>query len=316
MDRLVTLLFRSFLLILLFLLGFAIVHDVIVNLPYTFGFTYPLITVEIKNPQWQPELAFPVSFIETVIFIVTLVTCWAIFLFIQGKYKDQKKLSTGLLAHAFLFVMISIAGLFLYNILEIKVASGDWHPSLIRKFLLRLPFLALASGILFLVFFIMELFMGGLDARKNAGRRKFFVIISLAVFAFLIVEFLDQVGYEIPQDTVKALVIVATAASGIEILVASIIQLRSGFSLRAKARESSTRQALLFIGMAGIFMLVMFGLEITEEVLRNVELPPGYISGPDAVRITSNACILVYMLLTYRGWIHPGLQKKTTHHQP
>jgi len=113
----------------------------------------------------------------------------------------------------------------------------------------------------------------------------------------------------IPANVLNLLTLVPAIFAGIEILVVSIIQIFSSFSLIKKASDRDTKKAIAFIGIAGIFIFMMFFFQISEELLRKVSFSSAYASPVDIARLMLDISLLVFLLFTYLGWIHPGLRK-------
>ncbi|MFX0103082.1 MAG: hypothetical protein ACFFCS_26180, partial [Candidatus Hodarchaeota archaeon] len=254
--------FRIWLLFSLSILGlfaFSLLYDIIVNLPYTFGFEVPPLEVAFKNPQWTPSVSFPGSFIDTVLSIVALLFCWIIFLFVFARFRENKKLSTYLLSAAYFFATIDVAMLFLNNVLSFKVANNELvFPSLMEKFFGRAPFLALPAAFLFLLLFVLEMFRNGVQAEENKGKLTFFITINITTFSMLLFEFFNGTFYFISEGYMEYLAIGAVVLGAIGVFITAIIQVSSGLSLRRKTDDVTTKKALMYISIAGFFAMAMF----------------------------------------------------------
>lgn len=117
------------------------------------------------------------------------------------------------------------------------------------------PFLFLSVGVFFVVFFVMEIFEGGVFVGKNKPKIVFFSMINIALICLLGMIVLGSVfvpiSSEMASSVAPVLLIAAVGLGGIGFLASSIIQAKSSVSLLEKTQEQATRRGIGLIGVSG-----------------------------------------------------------------
>ena len=274
--------------------------------------THPT-TLVLRPYRWYTEPAFPTEPVEGIANAVFFVAATTISFKARKKHEENQKIAPLLLAMTFFSWAVAIGFQLFISVFACEIV--DVTSQILETALKFAPFLFLSVGVFFVVFFVMEIFEGGVFVGKNRPRIVFFSVINITLICLLGMIVLGRVfvpiSSEMAGSVAPVLLIAAVGLGGIGFLASSIIQAKSSFSLLKKTQEQATRRGIMLIGIAGLILIAWFASELTEAVLWMVY--PDTASrffGIDIFMMTSSVLLVFGGILVYFGYIYPAMRSR------
>ncbi len=270
-------------------------------------------TLMLRPYRWYGEPVFPTELVEGIANAVFFVAAVAIAFKARKKHVENQKIAPLLLSMTFFSWAVAIGFQLFISIFTCEIV--DLTSQILETALRFAPFLFLSVGVFFVVFFVMEIFEGGVFVGKNRPRIVFFSVINILLIFLLGIIVLGRmlipISSEMASSIAPVLLIAAVGLGGIGFLASSIIQAKSSISLLKKTQEPATRKGIMLIGIAGLILIAWFASELTEAVL--------WMFYPDTANrffvidifmITSSILLVFGGTLVYFGYIYPAMRAR------
>ncbi|MHA1793213.1 MAG: hypothetical protein ACTSVI_11250 [Promethearchaeota archaeon] len=304
-NKNINLYFYILLAVILFLFLFSLMHDIVVNIPYSFGGMKLPVELLFKRYTISPE-HFPTSIIDSIIISFSFILSIVIYIHIWLKYLENKKNTALFLSRAALMFMLSEASLFFDKVFTFKLAD-PFASSMLANFIQRLPFLSLSVGTFFLLIFVIEIFRNGFHDPRNKKMVMIFTIINSTFFVLMSFAIFSVFLGNLPGIVSILFGLTSFILAGFGVISIFIIQARSAFMLMNKAEDKIQRRSIMYVGISGLLLLGMFAFEILKEVFRNLDYPKDtWITPTDVATLISTSLMMLGFLFTYLGWIYPS----------
>lgn len=244
--------------------------------------------------------------------IATMATSITAAIILAGsayRYKVKRKTAPLLLSCTFLFFTAGYV-VYWFKMIVKFVEAGAVPP---RYLLLSNMFnngiwLLLLPGALFLLFFVFEVFEGGLYATKNrVPVRVFFAFLVICFGLIVLSTYNDQFG-AINTTVMDILLYVGFGFGLITFIYTFVVQLVSASKILDKTEDKVQRTGILFIGLSGLMFLANIALELLEQLSRALDI--GIENLTDPLSVVSQFLSLVASILVYVGFIYPSLKGK------
>lgn len=251
----------------------------------------------------------PSKFTRLIATMATSVAAAVILAGSIGRYKVKKKAAPLLLSCTFLFFTAGYVVYWFKMIFKfIEAGSFPVQYLLLYNMFSNGIWLLLLPGALFLLFFVFEVFEGGLYAPRNrVPVRVFFTFLVVCFTLIVLSTYNDRFG-AIDAGIMDVLLYVGFGVGLITFIYTFIVQMVSSFKLLGKTTEPVQRAGIFFIGLSGLMFLANIALELIEQLSRALDIGIEHLTDP--LSIVSQFLSLVASIFVYVGFIYPSLKGK------
>ncbi len=248
---------------------------------YFLSFIYLFITTDMSS-NFSSTLKMPTI---SVIVSNTLaaVVCFYLTFRLNRLYKEKKSIINKIMTGYFVVVVVP-------TITNAMLSFIDYSSASLQTFIELSFFYLLPGSWLFLAFFIIETFNGGIEERKNLPL--FYITIVVVILTFGIVLYLNLWDPTTPVEGLPGLIslVVIVMALGLSMFIYFLLALKS-YKLQKQMKEKRYKHGLILLSLSGIFLstiavgrilaLAVFTPELypVESLVLNITLDVLYLLG-------------------------------------
>nr|MDO8116129.1 hypothetical protein [Candidatus Sigynarchaeota archaeon] len=237
--------------------------------------------------------------------MATSATVLVIFVALIFRYKAKHKLAPLLLSSTFGFFTAGYVVYWFKMIFKFIVPITE-DELLIQEMMDNGIWLLLLPGALFLLFFVFEVFEGGLNSKKNSVPVRLFSIFLIACFTLIVLSVYNNHLAFFDKGVMNILLYVGFALGLFTFLYIFLVQAISAFKIVAKTTDNVQRTGIIFIGLSGLLFTANIVLELLEQLSRALDL--GIEGLTNILSVIGTFLTLAGAITVYVGYIYPTLR--------
>jgi hypothetical protein len=263
---------------------------------WLFSFAVVMIKYNISD--------FSVSFTSPGISVVisnflSAIVCFYLMFRMNKLYRARKSIINLIMANYFLVVAIPAVTNGVISFMQF-----DTLP--LQTFMELSAFYLVPGSWLFLAFFIIETFNGGIEKKKSSAL--FYIPLIITILAFGVILWLNLLDPETPAEGVTLLVIlgVGALALGLSLFLYYLLAIKS-YKLKKRMEEAIYKKGLVLLGWSGIFISTNAFGRILSLLIVNPEIYP---TASLILNIALDIIYLIGYIFFYLGVTIPMTRKK------